>query len=108
MIKKYLDGDIVLIPFPFSDLSENKIRPAVILAKDKEDFVCVFITSVKPKDDLNLKIDLDKTNNLKSLSYVRYSKFASLDNKITIGKIGKLSDKDFKHLKAHIKKFLNL
>lgn len=108
MTKKYLDGDIVLIPFPFSDLSKNKIRPAVILAKDKEDFVCVFVTSIKPKDDLVLCIDSDKINNLKSVSYVRYSKFASLDNKIVIGKIGKLSGKDFKQLKTHIKKFLNI
>lgn len=108
MTKKYLDGSIVLIPFPFSDLSKNKIRPAVILAKDREDFVCVFITSIKTKDDLILQIDSDKTNNLKSVSYVRYSKFASLDNKIVIGKLGKLSDKDFKHLKMHIKKFLDI
>ena len=34
-------GSVVLIPFPFSDLSESKLRPAVVLAEiSRDDFVC--------------------------------------------------------------------
>jgi len=30
---KFVKGDIVVTPFPFSDLSANKKRPALIVAK---------------------------------------------------------------------------
>ena len=39
-------GDIVVLPFPFSDLSENKVRPAVVLARaNKSDWILCQITS---------------------------------------------------------------
>lgn len=39
-------GSVVLVPFPFSDLSESKLRPAVVLAEvRREDFVCSQVTS---------------------------------------------------------------
>ena len=40
-----LTGDIVLVPFPFTDLSGSKFRPALILAKDDVDMIVAFITS---------------------------------------------------------------
>ena len=39
-------GDIVVLPFPFSDLSESKVRPAVVLARaNKSDWILCQITS---------------------------------------------------------------
>jgi mRNA interferase MazF len=38
-------GDIVLIPFPFSDLSGSKLRPAVVLVESELDITVCFITS---------------------------------------------------------------
>jgi mRNA interferase MazF len=31
---KYNQGDIVLLPYPYTDLSNTKQRPAVIISKD--------------------------------------------------------------------------
>ena len=106
--KSFERGDIVLVPFPFSDLSKNKVRPAVVLVSDKEDYIFVFITTIKPKGDLYLDIIPSKHNNLKVLSYIRYTKFASLDDSIVLGKIGALSTAEFKILKKSIKDYLYL
>jgi mRNA interferase MazF len=39
-------GSVVLVPFPFSDLSESKPRPAAILAEiSRDDFVLCQVTS---------------------------------------------------------------
>jgi len=38
-------GDIVLITFPFSDLSGAKLRPALVLANTEKDLTVCFITT---------------------------------------------------------------
>ena len=44
-------GSVVLVPFPFSDLSQSKLRPAVVLASgDRNDWVLCQVTS-KPYGD---------------------------------------------------------
>ena len=39
-------GSVVLVPFPFSDLSRSKLRPAVVLAEaDRDDLILCQVTS---------------------------------------------------------------
>ena len=55
----YKQGDIVLIPFPYSDLSENKQRPALIISNElineTEDRICCLITKNARRDDMIIK-----------------------------------------------------
>ena len=49
------NGDIVLVKFPFTDLSGSKLRPAVIVSSDRvhrneEDYTLLFISSVIPQE----------------------------------------------------------
>ena len=44
-------GKVVLVPFPFSDLSQSKLRPAIVLADaGREDWILCQVTS-KPYAD---------------------------------------------------------
>src|SRR6218665_3923894 len=45
-------GDIVLITFPFSDLSSSKLRPAAVLAETDEDLTVCFITAQMGRQNL--------------------------------------------------------
>jgi len=48
-------GDVVLVPFPFTNLSTEKLRPAVIISVDpqKTDVIIAFIPSVVSPAELS-------------------------------------------------------
>ncbi|MFM8766157.1 MAG: type II toxin-antitoxin system PemK/MazF family toxin [Spartobacteria bacterium] len=70
-------GSIVLLPFPFSDLSRSKVRPAVILASaGKGDWILCQITSKSYADLAAVELrDSDfESGGLRLVSYARPSK----------------------------------
>lgn len=72
---KYNQGDIVLLPYPYTDLSGTKQRPVAIISKNsinKQNFIVTKITSVIRNDRFSFAIktaDIDK--NLKRESELR-------------------------------------
>lgn len=45
-MEKFIKGDVVILSFPFSDLSSSKKRPALILADiTGDDYIMIQITS---------------------------------------------------------------
>ena len=90
---KFVKGDVVVIPFPFSDLTQAKRRPALVIADlDGNDLILCQITSQTIKDKYYIPInDYDfKTGNLNQLSNVRPNRIFTADSHIVLYKIGEL------------------
>ncbi len=102
-------GDIVLIPFPFTDLSGIKTRPAVILVTGESDITVSFITTqIKWQDPFDLEINPSSTNGLKRLSLIRLSKLATIDKDLVIGKLGNLIQEELTNVNKSLIKIFKL
>lgn len=89
-------GSVVLVPFPFSDLSESKLRPAVVLAEiSRDDFVLCQVTS-NPYADPNAVGLTDKEfaeGSSKRASYARPGKLVTANLQLFEGEAGALTEK---------------
>ena len=89
----FVKGDVVVIPFPFSDLSASKRRPAVILADlPGHDYILSQITSKSISDDLSVSLepgDMDG-GSLKQSSNIRPNKLFTAEKSLVLYKTGSL------------------
>ena len=89
--------DIVLVPFPFSELNNIKVRPAVVISttKDKyEDLIVSAISSVIPDSNSpnEIIIEISSVNNLRSKSVIKVDRIVTIKKESVIAKIGNLSE----------------
>ena len=94
-------GDVVVVPFPFSNLSNFKKRPALVLANLKdEDLILSQITSQNIFDSYSINIGSDdmRNGNLNMNSNVRPNKIFTADKNIVLYKIGSLNDEKLKEV----------
>jgi mRNA interferase MazF len=102
-------GDIILVPFPFTDFSGNRNRPAIVLAQTNLDLTVAFVsTQLKWKEATDVAMMPNKTNGLKKESIIRLSKIATIDKKLALGSIGKLSAQDLGQVNQNLKIIFNL
>ena len=102
-------GDIVLISFPFTDISGNKNRPAIILINSDEDItVCFVTTQLKWQSDYDIIIQPSLSNRLKKTSLIRLNKFATLDKNMVIGLLGELDNNYIEILNRNLIEILEL
>jgi mRNA interferase MazF len=96
-LERFVKGDIVVVPFPFSDLTNAKRRPALIVAElDGDDRILCQITSQRFEDRYSVPIDDHdfECGLLHKASNVRPNRLFTADNDIILYKAGHLkSDK---------------
>ncbi len=103
-------GDIVLVKYPFTDLSSEKLRPAlVILPEDDEgDFLLAFITSITiKKNPFDISISKNGTG-LHKDSILRLKKMMTIHRSLIVGKIGNISKEQLKIIEEILSKMLGL
>ena len=105
----YNKGDIILVTFPFTDLSGEKRRPALVVGISEEHAVVVFITThaTGPRRWL-VPMEATANTGMRSQSYVRCDKIASVDIKITDGSIGVADHATMRMVNAKLRRLLGL
>ena len=94
----YKQRDIVLVPFPFSDLSGLKVRPVLILSNDTYNeqsadvVVCGLTTNLRtsPYSIIISPSDTELAGTLRHTSRVKADTIASLEQSILIKQIARL------------------
>lgn len=91
----FIKGDVVVVPFPFSDLSQAKRRPALVVAVlDGDDLLLCQITSQGVRDRYAIALtdkDFD-AGGLKQRSNIRPNRLFTADHRIILYKAGHIKD----------------
>jgi mRNA interferase MazF len=94
-------GAVVLVPFPFSDLSQAKLRPAIVLADvGRDDWILCQITSTPYGDPRALPLVSDDfaTGSLHVASYARPGKLFTAHRRLMVSRVGQLKAQPFQNI----------
>ena len=92
-MERFMKGDVVVVPFPFSDLTEAKRRPAFVLAElDGEDRILCQITSQQFKDRYAVSLDESdfEDGSLRKISNIRPNRIFTADSSLIRYKVGRI------------------
>lgn len=109
-MEEFIKGDIVVIPFPFSDLSDVKKRPAFVVNNLKgDDVILCQITSKNVKDKYSVSLlstDFSRGNLLVD-SNIRPNRIFTADGGIILYKVGNVKEKKTKEVIRRIIEVIN-
>lgn len=99
-------GDLLLVPFPFSDQSGRKVRPVIVITNNEfnkysDDVIVIGVTSNISKD----KYAISLTNNnldegkLFTNCCIKIENVLKLDKELIIKKIGKINKETLKKIR---------
>ncbi|TFH15589.1 MAG: MazF family transcriptional regulator [Lentisphaerales bacterium] len=94
-------GSIVLVTFPFSDLSAAKLRPAIVLASaERDDWILCQLTS-NPYSDPNA-VQIGETDfasgSLQRTSFARPGKLFTANTSLMKSEVGRLTPVAFQNV----------
>jgi mRNA interferase MazF len=98
-------GEVVVVPFPFSDLSQSKVRPAVCLAPvGRGDWILCQITSFAYGDPDAISVSATdfQSGGLAAVSFVRPGKLFTASDGLLIRSLGILAPAFVARLKSAV------
>jgi len=107
----YKRRDVILVPFPFSDLSYSKKRPALVLVDihERDELICMMLTSalsIDHKVDISIK-DIDLAG-LPKPTVARISRVFTLKQSLVIKRLGIIEKEEYKDIISRLIKLLNV
>lgn len=106
----YDQKDVVLIPFPYSDLTGAKQRPALIISNEKinstQDRICCLITSNEPES--GILVTEFETGKLPFKSWAKPHRLFTIHEKIIRKKLCTVSDKFHERVISSINEYLKI
>jgi len=90
---RFVKGDVVVVPFPYSDLSNVRRRPAFVIANlQGDDLILCQITSRSIRDEYAIELrerDFEE-GSLRQISNIRPNCIFTADSHIVLYKAGKI------------------
>lgn len=105
----FIKGDIVIVSFPFSDLTSSKKRPALVLGRSSpEDVILCQITS-KFYDALGIHLEQTDfiSGSLNKSSLIRPNRIFTASHKIILYKAGTIRPEKFLQVRNSIVSLLD-
>ena len=107
-------GDVVLIPFPYTDLSATKTRPAVVVSSDlyhsvRSELLLAYLSSRLANADAELDYvlqDWEEAGLLKP-TFMR-PKIAAIEPSLIVYRVGTLSERDLREVNRRLRLALAL
>jgi mRNA interferase MazF len=93
-VARFIKGDVVVLPFPFSDLSNYKRRPALVLADAGGNaFLLCQITSQTIRDEYAVKLDVSdfQSGSINKTSNIRPNRIFTADEQIILYRAGHIN-----------------
>lgn len=106
----FVKGEVVVIPFPFSDLSASKRRPALVVASlSGGDVILCVITSKAVRDRLAIPVSAADfvSGGLPLQSNIRPNRLFTADSRIVLRSAGRISDEKLRTVINAIVEILN-
>lgn len=105
---RFVAGDVLVVPFPFTDLSAEKRRPALVLAeREFDDYILCQITS-KAWHDPAVEIPEEgfEEGGLEKTSYARPDRVFTVNEDVILRKAGHVSPRILDEARAVLRKVL--
>ena len=106
----YKKWEVILVPFPFTDLTTNKKRPALIVSHNdynkSYNLVIAMITSNIKDSDEDYKIKKWSESGFPKESVIKM-KFSTIDKSIIVRKLGALKKEDIETFKQRLLAFFD-
>lgn len=104
-MERFVKGDVVVLHFPYTDLSTTKKRPALVIATLKGDNIILAQITTKQRDDedvINLKKSDFASGMLKTDSYIMPSIIFTAESFLVDYKAGKLKPEKIKEVEKKL------